>query len=167
MKKIFAALLAVAFTVAAVCLGACGGSDTVKTPLSMQLNRDEVRLYEDGQIKLEAIISPVTAGSAQLTWESDNTAVATVNEGVVTAVGVGTANITVTAGQLTDTCVVHVDEKTVGVSQIALNYVTLQLEKGDTLTAFDRAEGVALVRTRSANSRVTDSAAAATAGGRR
>ena len=132
MKKIFAALLAVAFTVAAVCLGACGGTDTVKTPLSMQLNRDEVRLYEDGQIKLEAIISPVTAGSAQLTWESDNTAVATVNEGVVTAVGVGTANITVTAGQRTDTCVVHVDEKTVGVSQIALNYVTLQLEKGDT-----------------------------------
>ncbi len=87
MKKIFAALLAVAFTVAAVCLGACGGTDTVKKPLSMQLNRDEVRLYEDGQIKLEAIISPVTAGSAQLTWESDNTAVATVNEGVVTAVG--------------------------------------------------------------------------------
>lgn len=45
-----------------------------------------------------------------------------------------------------------------GLTQVSL----LQLEKGDTLTAFDRAEGVALIRTRSANSRVTDSAAAAT-----
>ncbi len=46
-----------------------------------------------------------------------------------------------------------------GLAQVSM----LQLEKGDTLTAFDRAQGVALIRTRSANSRVTDSAAAGTA----
>lgn len=46
-----------------------------------------------------------------------------------------------------------------GLSQVAM----LQTGCGDTLTSFDRARGVALIRTRSANSRVTDSAAAATA----
>ena len=46
-----------------------------------------------------------------------------------------------------------------GLAQVSM----LQLEQGDTLTSFDRAQGVALIRTRSANSRVTDSAAAATA----
>ena len=46
-----------------------------------------------------------------------------------------------------------------GLAQVSM----LQLERGDTLTAFDRAQGVALIRTRSANSRVTDSAAAGTA----
>lgn len=46
-----------------------------------------------------------------------------------------------------------------GLSQVAM----LQTGYGDTLTSFDRARGVALIRTRSANSRVTDSAAAATA----
>lgn len=46
-----------------------------------------------------------------------------------------------------------------GLAQVSM----LQLERGDSLTAFDRAQGVALIRTRSANSRVTDSAAAGTA----
>ena len=46
-----------------------------------------------------------------------------------------------------------------GLSQVAM----LQTGYGDTLTSFDRARGVALIRTRSANSRVTDSAAAGTA----
>lgn len=46
-----------------------------------------------------------------------------------------------------------------GLAQVSM----LQLERGDSLTAFDRAQGVALIRTCSANSRVTDSAAAGTA----
>lgn len=46
-----------------------------------------------------------------------------------------------------------------GLAQVSM----LQTERGDTLTAFDRAQQVALIRTRSANSWVTDSAAAGTA----
>ena len=46
-----------------------------------------------------------------------------------------------------------------GLSQVSM----LQFERGDTLTAFDRAQNVALIRTGSANNRVTDSAAAGTA----
>ncbi len=46
-----------------------------------------------------------------LAWESDNTAVATVNNGVVTAVKAGTANITVTAAEgVTATAVITVEE---------------------------------------------------------
>lgn len=46
-----------------------------------------------------------------------------------------------------------------GLAQVSM----LQIEQGFAPTAFDRAEGVALITTRSANNRVTDSAAAGTA----
>ena len=46
---------------------------------------------------LTATILPVNASNKQLEWSSDNAAVATVDNGVVTAIAIGTANITATA----------------------------------------------------------------------
>lgn len=42
-------------------------------------------------------IAPLAASDKTLTWKSDNTDVATVKDGAITAVGMGTANITATA----------------------------------------------------------------------
>lgn len=42
-------------------------------------------------------VAPLAASDKTLTWESDNTEVATVKDGAITAVGMGTANITATA----------------------------------------------------------------------
>ena len=59
---------------------------------------------------LTATVSPEDATNKNVTWASDNERVATVANGVVTAVKHGTANITVTTedGGYTDTCVVTV-----------------------------------------------------------
>ena len=61
-------------------------------------------------LTLTAAVSPPTAGDPSVTWSSDNTAVATVSNGVVTAVAEGSANITVTTteGGYTATCAVLV-----------------------------------------------------------
>ena len=61
--------------------------------------------------KITATILPVNATHNSLEWSSDNPAVATVEDGVVTAVAIGTANITATATDGSDvsaTCAVTV-----------------------------------------------------------
>lgn len=46
---------------------------------------------------------------AEITWSSSNTAVATVNNGVVTATGAGSATITASCGEITAECAVTVN----------------------------------------------------------
>lgn len=64
----------------------------------------------DANITLVATIAPVDATDKTVTWSSDDSAVASVVDGVVTAVAAGTANITVTTndGGFTATCEVIV-----------------------------------------------------------
>jgi hypothetical protein len=48
---------------------------------------------------LTAAIAPTDASNQNVTWSSDNTAVATVTNGIVTAISAGTANITITTAE--------------------------------------------------------------------
>lgn len=50
----------------------------------------------DGSMQLTPIVAPSDATNKTVTWTTSNSAVATVNNGLVTAVSVGTATITVT-----------------------------------------------------------------------
>lgn len=59
--------------------------------------------------------------SAVCTWSSDNTGVATVNNGVVTIKEKGVANITVTCGNKSDSVQIIIDDST-GECQARLNY---------------------------------------------
>ena len=69
----------------------------------IELNKNETNLTVGGSETLTAILSPDDATDKTVTWSSDNTAVATVDEnGKVTAVSAGTANITATATNGTD-----------------------------------------------------------------
>ena len=62
------------------------------------LSQSSATLTKKGQqIPLTATISPADAKNKDLLWSSDNTSVATVNSGIVTAVGNGTATITAAA----------------------------------------------------------------------
>ena len=100
---------------------ACGDkSYATATPvLGVTLDKQTMNLTAGSTGSLTATINPVDAANKSLTWTSDNTAVATVNEnGVVTAVAEGTAKITVKTadGEKTAVCTVTVTAKTSGSS---------------------------------------------------
>ncbi|WP_186565770.1 InlB B-repeat-containing protein [Lawsonibacter celer] len=74
------------------------------------LDKNSVTLGVGGTETLTAAVEPDDATNKAVTWSSNDESVATVENGVVTAVGEGTATITVTTtdGSKTDTCVVTV-----------------------------------------------------------
>ncbi len=76
------------------------------------LDKTALTLAIGGTDTLTATIAPVEASNKEITWASSNTNVATINAntGKVTAVGAGTADITVTTadGSFTATCTVTV-----------------------------------------------------------
>ena len=87
------------------------GTNIVKVPAtSISLNESSVTLYSNttpNTVTLIATVEPNTTTDT-VTWSSDNASVATVSNGVVTAVANGTATITAKAGDKTATCTVTV-----------------------------------------------------------
>ncbi|MDE7257290.1 MAG: Ig-like domain-containing protein, partial [Clostridia bacterium] len=79
----------------------------------VELDKEAVELNEGDTVTLVATVNPDNADDKTVTWQSDNAA-ATVKNGVVTAVGAGTANITVITndGGKTATCAVTVKAAT-------------------------------------------------------
>ena len=74
------------------------------------LSADNMSLLVGQSEKLTATVQPANTTDKTITWKSDNEAVATVSsDGTVTAVSVGTANITATCGNATVTCKVTVN----------------------------------------------------------
>ena len=76
----------------------------------VSLDRTEMTLTVGGTGTLTATVAPATATDKSVTWSSSDTTVATVADGVVTAVAVGTATVTVTTadGGKTAACSVTV-----------------------------------------------------------
>lgn len=102
---------------------------------SVSLNKDSITLKRDSKQTLTATVSPSNATNKKLTWKSSNTNIAKVDDnGVVTAVGKGSATITVTTvdGGKTDTCTVKVTQ--VAVTGVALNKSSITVEKGNSYT---------------------------------
>lgn len=98
---------------------ACGDkSYATETPvLGVTLDKQTMSLTVGSTGTLTATITPMDAANQSLTWTSDKEAVATVDEnGKVTAVAEGTANITVKTvdGEKTAVCTVTVTAKTSG-----------------------------------------------------
>lgn len=85
--------------------------------------------------KLTATVTPVNADNDNVNWSSSDNSVATVADGLVTAVKEGSATITVTTidGGKTATCAVTVSTDVVPVTGIKLNMETADLEEGKTL----------------------------------
>ena len=80
----------------------------------LTLNKTSLTLKVAEQFSLTATVSPDNATDKTLTWESGNTSVAGVANGVVTAKAAGTATITVrSANGKTASCEVTVQEKDV------------------------------------------------------
>ena len=65
---------------------------------NLELNKDSLTLQEKGSDTLTAAVEPADATNQDVTWESSDTSIATVNaSGKVTAISVGSATITATA----------------------------------------------------------------------
>ena len=83
---------------------------TVVVPIeSLTLNKTSIMLKPKGEYQLKVDIYPTDASDVSLSWDSDNTVVATVdNMGKVTAKKPGKAIITVRSGVLSSACEVYV-----------------------------------------------------------
>lgn len=114
---------------------------TVKVPTvavtGVTLNKSTLELIAGDTESLTATVAPSDATTKDVTWESNNTAAATVDaNGKVTAVGAGEATITVKTkdGEKTAICTVTVKAATVAVTGVTLNKTELKLTTGDTET---------------------------------
>lgn len=99
------------------------------TPPSLSLIEGESGL-------LTVSITPKEADNKTVIWNSDDKAVATVDNGAVTAIKAGTATITATTadGGYTATCSVYVIEKAIAVESISLSKTELTLTEGESET---------------------------------
>ena len=113
------------------------GTTTVSVT-GVTLDQPTLSLEEGQSAQLTATIAPSDATNQKYSWTSSDEAVATVADGLVTAVKAGSATITVTTedGNFTATCEVTVTAKpggdpgTVSVTGISLDQTTLSLEEG-------------------------------------
>ena len=78
---------------------------------SVSLDKTSLELTEGGTGTLIATVEPSNATNKNVTWESSNTSVATVNNGEVTAVSAGTATITATTVDQSKTATCEVTVK--------------------------------------------------------
>ena len=99
----------------------------------VELDKTSIELTEGDVATLTATITPENATNKSLIWTSDNAAVATVQDGKVTAVAKGNATITVTTedGGKTATCSVKVNAKVYAVTGVSLNKTSLDMVEGD------------------------------------
>lgn len=100
----------------------------------VKLDKTEHTLAVGGTVTLVATVTPEGATNKKVSWKSDKTDIATVDEnGKVTAVKAGVAKITVTTedGKKTATCAITVKEDKVAVIGVKLNSTSLSLTEGD------------------------------------
>ncbi len=97
---------------------------------SVSLDKTELNMSIDDEETLTATVLPATADDKSVTWESSNSNVATVTDGVVKAVDNGEATITVKTkdGGKTATCKVTVAPPTISFTKMAITQLPDMLE---------------------------------------
>lgn len=100
----------------------------------LELSESTVSFSSIGETKTLTATKNPSNTTDVLTWESSDETVVTVADGVITCVGLGSATITATCGQQTDTCSVSVESITVNANTEYTGYNGYQLTSTD-LTA--------------------------------
>lgn len=100
---------------------------------SLSFEQTELELNVGDVHLLEVIASPSDAEGYTLQWESSDEAVASVSDdGEVTALSAGTADITVSSGEISATCAVTVKEPVIPVESVSLDVQQIELGIGET-----------------------------------
>jgi uncharacterized protein YjdB len=128
----------IALICALALFGACGNPESGPSPVpvtGINLDKTSLNLAPNGTYTLIVSYTPADTTETGVTWESDNTAVATVNAaGLVTAVAVGDAVITATStadNSKTASCTVTVTPA-VSLTGINLDRTSLNLAPNGT-----------------------------------
>ena len=102
---------------------------------SITLDQSEITLENEGTMQLNAKVELTGKPIEPIEWNSEEPSVATVKNGLVTAVGAGTTTITATCGEKTATCKVTVNASPL--QEVRLDKSELEILKNDseTLTA--------------------------------
>lgn len=87
---------------------------------SIALPEEKIIYLDQDTAVLIPKILPLTTTDQRVTWESKNGEIATVRDGIVKPVAVGTTEITATIGEKTATCRIEVKEQTDGVSNVKI-----------------------------------------------
>ena len=102
----------------------------------IKLNKETLSLKEGASYKLKASIQPQNASDKAVSWDSDDASVATVSDGVVTAIAEGTATITArSSNDMTASCEVSVSKPQASEVILSETSVTLKEGQNHTLTA--------------------------------
>ena len=104
----------------------------------VKLNQEEIQLEVGDSQTLKASISPNNASNQNVTWTSSNENVVTVENGTITAIGIGNATITVTTqdGKKQAKATVIVKEKTIPTTgiEVSNNKVSLKIGESSAVT---------------------------------
>ena len=103
---------------------------------SVTLDSSSMTLVEGESQKLTATVSPSNAENKEVIWTSSNSSVASVKDGLVTAIKVGEATITVKTddGGKTAACKVTVNAKVYPVESVSLDRTSVELTEGEEIT---------------------------------
>lgn len=131
MKRFYVAVL-----LCTLAILSCQKEPAVVSVANVTLNMSSVEITEGETASITATISPDNADNKKVLWTSSDASVATVSNGIVTAVKPGTATITATSddGRKTASCTVNVKARVYPVTGVSLDKTTHTLTEGDTQT---------------------------------
>ncbi|MBQ7408550.1 MAG: Ig-like domain-containing protein [Clostridia bacterium] len=136
MKNIFKKFVTVALIACLVLTTACNekqnnqSGDEGEPQVTYTLSQTEAQLTEEQTLQLEVSANPAQE-QMNVEWATSNEEVATVENGLVTAIKAGSANVTATVDGNVLTCAITVEAKPI-VYQYALNFNSFSIEEEQT-----------------------------------
>ena len=109
-----------------------GGGIVASTGLT--LDKTTAEMIEGETLTLTATVTPDDATDKSVVWTSSDETVATVTDGVVTAIKAGKVTITAANGDNTATCEITVNAKFISSTGLTLDKTTAEMTEGETLT---------------------------------
>ncbi len=102
---------------------------------SVMLSKKETTIKVDGEETVYATVVPSDTPNKEVKWKSSNEKVATVSNGKIKGIAVGTATITATSNNgKTASIIVHVESKPIAVNSVTLNKTSTSIVLGSTET---------------------------------